>query len=202
MTSLRERFNNYLKGDNVVSRLLGKVEQKTGVKKYFLATGSLCSLGLYLVFGYGASLICNLIGFVYPAYTSIKAIESPDKKDDTIWLTYWVVYGVFSLVEFFSDIFLFWFPFYYLGKCAFLLWCMAPFSWNGSQILYSRFILPFFLKHHQTVDSVVSDLSGQALSTAENVTRQVLQTLTSSRPLLAHDGGQQALPSTSQSKEQ
>lgn len=175
MASLRERFNNYVNGNNFVSRMLGKVEEKTGIKKNYLATGSLCSLGLYLIFGYGASLVCNLIGFVYPAYTSVKAIESADKKDDTIWLTYWVVYGVFSVVEFFSDIFLFWFPFYYLGKCAFLLWCMAPFSWNGSQILYSRFILPFFLKHHRTVDSVVSDLSGQALNTAENVTRQAIK---------------------------
>lgn len=46
----------------------------------------------------------------------IKAIESPSKEDDTKWLTYWVVYGVFSLGEFFSDIFLYWFPFYYAFK--------------------------------------------------------------------------------------
>lgn len=46
----------------------------------------------------------------------IKAIESPCKEDDTKWLTYWVVYGVFSLGEFFSDIFLYWFPFYYAFK--------------------------------------------------------------------------------------
>lgn len=46
----------------------------------------------------------------------IKAIESPCKEDDTKWLTYWVVYGIFSLGEFFSDIFLYWFPFYYAFK--------------------------------------------------------------------------------------
>lgn len=46
----------------------------------------------------------------------IKAIESNNKDDDTKWLTYWVVYGLFSVAEFFSDIFLFWFPFYYAGK--------------------------------------------------------------------------------------
>ncbi|KAG9486290.1 receptor expression-enhancing protein 6 isoform X1 [Eleutherodactylus coqui] len=175
MPTLRERLTNYLNGDNMVSRLLGKAEEKTGIKKYYLATGSLCSLGLYLIFGYGASLVCNLIGFLYPAYRSIKAIESTEKVDDTIWLTYWVVYGVFSVVEFFSDIFLFWFPFYYLGKCGFLLWCMAPFSWNGSQIIYRRFIRPLFLKHERTVDSVVSDLGGQALNTAENAIRQALE---------------------------
>jgi len=47
---------------------------------------------------------------------SIKAIESPDKEDDTQWLTYWVIYGIFSVGEFFSDIFLYWFPFYYVCK--------------------------------------------------------------------------------------
>ncbi|MBV97667.1 Receptor expression-enhancing protein 5, partial [Eschrichtius robustus] len=46
----------------------------------------------------------------------IKAIESPNKEDDTQWLTYWVVYGVFSIAEFFSDLFLSWFPFYYMLK--------------------------------------------------------------------------------------
>lgn len=51
-----------------------------------------------------------------PTLCRVKAIESPCKEDDTKWLTYWVVYGVFSLGEFFSDIFLYWFPFYYAFK--------------------------------------------------------------------------------------
>ena len=46
----------------------------------------------------------------------IKAIESPSKEDDTVWLTYWVVYSLFGLAEFFSDLLLSWFPFYYVGK--------------------------------------------------------------------------------------
>ncbi|CDQ69652.1 unnamed protein product [Oncorhynchus mykiss] len=57
-----------------------------------------------------------MIGFVYPAYYSIKALEGKNKDDDTKWLTYWVVYGIFSVGEFFSDIFLYWFPFYYAFK--------------------------------------------------------------------------------------
>uniref|UniRef100_A0A8C3C7F9 Receptor expression-enhancing protein n=1 Tax=Cairina moschata TaxID=8855 RepID=A0A8C3C7F9_CAIMO len=116
MGTVLQRLQRLLDRPGPLADLLGRLEARTGVRRLYLASGSVAFLGLYLVFGYGASLLCNLIGFVYPAYVSIKAIESSSKEDDTTWLTYWVVYGVFSVAEFFSDTFLYWFPFYYVGK--------------------------------------------------------------------------------------
>lgn len=52
---------------------------------------------------------------------SCKAIDSPEKDDDTQWLTYWVVYAVFGIMEYFTDLILSWIPFYFLAKVSCIL---------------------------------------------------------------------------------
>jgi len=60
------------------------------------------------------------------AYASFKAIETADKADDKQWLTYWTVIGFLQMAEYFSDILLYWFPFYYLFKTLIVLYLALP----------------------------------------------------------------------------
>ena len=69
------------------------------------------------------------------------SLETSHKDDDTQWLTYWVVFASFSVIESVSDIFISWMPFYWLGKCAFLVWCMSPMELNGSVVVYRQVLL-------------------------------------------------------------
>jgi receptor expression-enhancing protein 5/6 len=140
---------------NKFTELLDVAEQKTGVKRLYLVAGAVAFISLWLIFGYGAQLLCNSIAFVYPAYASIKAVESKQTADDTKWLMYWVVFAFFSVMEFFSDILLNWFPLYWLAKCVFLIWCFAPVASNGTNVIYFRIVRPLFLKHHGQVDGFV-----------------------------------------------
>uniref|UniRef100_A0A915HZK0 Receptor expression-enhancing protein n=1 Tax=Romanomermis culicivorax TaxID=13658 RepID=A0A915HZK0_ROMCU len=79
-------------------------------------SGIVAIVALYMTFGYFAELVCNFVGFVYPAYMSIKAVESSQKLDDTQWLTYWIIFALFSVLEFAEETIVDYFPIYWLCK--------------------------------------------------------------------------------------
>ena len=74
----------------------------------------------------GLRALSTLVGVVYPGWCSLKAIKSKDKEDDTFWLSYWIIYGIFSAFESITDLLLFWIPFYELIKICFYFYLFSP----------------------------------------------------------------------------
>ena len=85
-----------------------------------------------------AAVIRMGVGFLYPAYKSLHAIMSDDREAGLAWMRYWVVLAVFSMVETIADPLLDFFPGYLLGKCVFLVWCMAPTDKSGSNLVFTQ----------------------------------------------------------------
>lgn len=71
----------------------------------------------------------------------------------------WVVFAVFSVLETASDFVLYWLPFYYAVKVAFLLYCQLP-MFRGAEFLYATFLRPLFLKNQQRIDAQFERLQG------------------------------------------
>jgi len=123
---------------------------------------------LILVFGVGISSLSSLVGFVYPAYKSFQAIESKTKGDDTQWLVYWVIFAIFSILEVFVELVLYWIPFYYAFKLAFLLWAMLP-QTKGAKFLYDSFLKDFLKKNESKIDVALADAKKTASAVASDV---------------------------------
>merc|ERR1712228_225240 len=71
-----------------------------------------------------------------------------DKEDDTFWLSYWVVFGIFSAFESITDILLFWIPFYELLKICFYFYLFSP-QLKGALTMYV--IIMCILTNHSNV---------------------------------------------------
>ena len=131
---------------NEAEKNLAKVPQLKQLKKatglqivwILLAAFAFVLLMIYLFSGLRALGTC--IGVVYPAWCSLKAIKSSDKEDDTFWLAYWCIYGIFSAFESITDILLFWVPFYELLKIVFYIYLFSP-QFKGALTLYVCFHL-------------------------------------------------------------
>lgn len=159
LRGLHKSLDEQLHKKGIVSNLLEIAESKTKISRVNLVYGFVAIVVLYLIFGYGTSFLASFIGFVYPAYRSIKALETLDKEDDTKWLTYWVVFSAVSVLESFTDIFFYWIPLYSLIKCAVFIFMMIPTRPNGSSLIYERVIRPYVLKNERKIDDALNHAS-------------------------------------------
>jgi hypothetical protein len=97
---------------------------------------------------------CALVGLAYPVSATFYALQTPSKEEDTQWLTYWVFFASFSVIELPLDLLLHWscvlfdwillfldilflffvcsyhmlsrFPSYFLVKAILLVWAFHP----------------------------------------------------------------------------
>lgn len=121
---------------------LKELEEKTGHSKVYFFVGAL-SLILSLIYVTGGmKLASDLVGFLYPAYMSFKALEGGKTVDGdaTQWMTYWVIFSFMMLLE--ST-----FPlartvrFFHLIKIGVIIWLYHP-QTSGAQVIYSSVVRP------------------------------------------------------------
>ncbi|KAI9362084.1 TB2/DP1, HVA22 family-domain-containing protein [Zopfochytrium polystomum] len=105
-----------------------------------------------------APLVSNLVGAVYPGVRSILAIERPQQDDDERWLTYWTIFGVFSLTDQASAKILKYFPLYFTTKMAVLYWLMKM---DGSLVVYRKVARPLLVKYAGLASPAASGHSGE-----------------------------------------
>mmetsp|Transcript_1834 Transcript_1834/g.3477 ORF Transcript_1834/g.3477 Transcript_1834/m.3477 type:complete len:163 (+) Transcript_1834:101-589(+) len=135
LDSAKVQVRNFVEKYDQLNKPLVQASEKTKVEKELIFVGALAAVFLLVFLITGGDVIIDAIGFMYPFYMSLKAIETDDPEDDKQWLTYWIVFVLFKLVENVADVLISFIPFYFLFKVAFLVWCCHP-SFKGATLVY------------------------------------------------------------------
>jgi len=107
-------------------------------------------LTLYMLSGIRA--LSSIVGVVVPFYMSLKALNingnssEMNKTENMLWLSYWIIYGMFTLFESISHVLLFWMgSMYEICKMAFFLYLYHP-NTKGALFLYRQCLQPFVVQ--------------------------------------------------------
>jgi len=103
--------------------------------------------------------------------------EIQEKREEIIsqlrqWLIYWVVYGLFNMLESWSDTALSWLPVYHPTKLIFLLWCFLP-QYQGSQLVFDVLVRPMLQRHEQSIEQGVETAQQAGIAGVRRVSRVV-----------------------------
>jgi receptor expression-enhancing protein 5/6 len=149
-SAIKEMFDKHMK----------ILSEKSGIPAPILV-GILILACIFVFIGYFDKYITLLVSCVYPAYFSIKAIETDDKEDDKQWLTYWVVFAAFTVFDSFAGAFLQYIPLYFFIKLVFLIWCFLP-NTRGAAVIYNNFLIKCFKRYEKDLDGMNEKLMSGA----------------------------------------
>lgn len=146
---------------------------KAGVNPGLLLAG-IGSIGLLiLMVVQGWAILITAVTVLYPAVHSIRAIETDGKDDDKVWLTYWMVFGLFTTAETFFGFVFYIIPYWDWLRMGFFIWLLLP-NFNGAAVLYNGVIKNLLSQNKDLINkwikmttSVASSAQADAMAQAK-----------------------------------
>ena len=145
--------------DNQISLLekwqkyMNLIQEKTGIKGIFIILGLILSV-IFVYFNVFDSVITNLVGTLYPAFWTIKSLEQNSVEEQKKWLTYWVIFGSFIIIDMSSPVIAKFIPFYFFFKILFLIWLFMPGS-SGCTIVYYLVVKKIFRYYEDKIEPYI-----------------------------------------------
>jgi receptor expression-enhancing protein 5/6 len=144
-------------GDRVPQ--IKELAAKAGVESGVIIGGGALVATLITLALFGATILTLAITVLYPAVKSIQALESETRDDDKEWLTYWIIFGLFTLIDDCCGCILSCIPYYFWIKLAFFVFLFAP-QTRGAQLLYRSVVKDLLDKYKDKIEGLISDVKG------------------------------------------
>ena len=99
-------------------------------------------------------LLSFIIGILYPSYQTYKSLKYHSSDQYPSLLSYWLLFGLFQIYEFFFDqIVSLVIPFYNELKLFFLFWLTYR---NVSQLIFNHFLVLFVDRYEEDIDYLLN----------------------------------------------
>lgn len=128
---------------------------KAGVNPGLILAGVGSVLTLILMVMQGWTILLTAITVLYPAVHSIRAIETEEDDDDKVWLTYWMIFGLFTVAETFFGFVFYFIPYWDWIKLAIFIWLLLP-NFNGAKQLYEGVIRNLLTQHKDLIQEWIN----------------------------------------------
>ncbi len=153
MDQVKDQVNKIVKilsayGDKVPQ--LKDISSKAGVETGVILGGSLTLALLTTFLMFGSTILTLCITVLYPACKSIQALESNGLDDDKEWLTYWIIFGLFSLLDDCCGCVLNFIPYFFWIKLAFFIALLLP-QVKGAKFIYNTVVKDLLNKYKDNI---------------------------------------------------
>ena len=131
-------------------------------------------IGVFLLVGIimqGYNIVCALLTCVYPMLMSVRTIENKNDEDTKNWLSFWCVYGIFSIIEMFFGFILAFIPYYSIIRIVFFVYLMAP-QTNGAHTFYASVLAPYLKTHEKEIKAFIEKVQSQADEVGKEALKQ------------------------------
>ena len=166
MDSINQKVADLEKMGNKIPQLV-ELSKKSGVRVGHICLAIAVLVPLFVLIFFGVAIITTGITVIYPAFMSVRALESKDdEEDDKQWLSYWLIFGVLTLADQFLWFILEWIPYYFWIRFALFVFLFAP-GTQGALKIYNAILKPALSKNKEKIQKFIDEVKGGAASIAK-----------------------------------
>ena len=112
---------------------------------------------ILLIIGLANELLIGSLGIFYPGYMSLKSLQNENERDNKMWLTYWIIFSIFTIFDILFKYILFFLPIYFVLKGIFFIWLFHPRS-KGASLVYDSAIRPLIKKYQNSLNENINKI--------------------------------------------
>jgi len=160
-----------------VKEKLGELEKASGQPKAVFIGGAAALVALIIWYLTPAELILYIVGTFYPLYATLGLLANEGKPEDMkFWLTYWAIWTMFFLFNYFFDFILSRIPLMLYINCAVLVYLYLP-ATAGVNLVTQKVLKPhvFPLLTGQKAPAPVEKVDDKAEKERAEVVAKLLQ---------------------------